>query len=490
MSRPVWQWSATQTARAIREGEISCQDAVESAIERLNDVNARVNAVTVDLSDAARAWARTADEILAADGPLGPLHGVPITIKENTDQAGQANTNGVPAFAENVAAENAPVVDNLLNAGAIVIGRTNTPEFSLRWFTDNPLRGRTENPWKAGFTPGGSSGGAAAAVALGIGAIGHGNDLGGSLRYPAYCCGVTTIRPSLGRIPAYNQTTPEERPPALQAMSVQGPIAREVKDVRLALAVMAAGDPRDPLWTPAPLTGPKLDNPIRVAVTTAPVGLPCDPAVAAAVDKAAGVLSDAGYAVEAVDPPAVDLAASCWRALLAAETHLTMAPLIREHGSTSINAMFDSFLAAAPEATLGSYMDAQRERLRLIRLWARFQAEYPIILSPLSQEPPFPQDDDQSSAERLRALIDAQTMQYVVNLLGLPAAAAPTGLHDGCRWACSLSAHACARIYAWTRRRSLRIRSAFSPTGCGRRRPCRRGIWKISRRAKNSAPPG
>ena len=431
MTGPIWQWGAADTARAIREGRISCRDAVESALERLKDVNARVNAVTVDLSDNARVRATDADAILAADGPRGPLHGVPITIKENTDQEGQANTNGVPAYANNMAASNAPAIDNLLKAGAIIIGRTNTPEFSLRWFTDNPLRGQTQNPWKAGVTPGGSSGGAAAAVALGIGAIGHGSDLGGSLRYPAYCCGVATIRPSLGRVPAFNATAPEERPPALQMMSVQGPIAREVKDVRLALAVMAAGDPRDPLWVPAPLNGPKPDGPVRVAVTKNPAGLSCDPAVAAAVDRAAGILSDAGYAVEAHDPPKVDLAASCWRGLLAAETRLSMAPAIREHGSASINAMLDSFLAAAPVVDLAGYIDLQRERLRLIRLWARFQTDYPVILAPVSQEPPFPQDDDQSGDARMATLIDAQTMQYVVNLLGLPAAAVPTGLHDG-----------------------------------------------------------
>ena len=430
MSDKVWQWGATETARAIRERKITCLDAVEAAIERLHGVNARVNAVTVDLSQSARARASAADTALAADGPAGPLHGVPVTIKENTDQAGQATTNGVPAYANNVAAKNAPVVDNLLNAGAIIIGRTNTPEFSLRWFTDNPLRGRTENPWKAGFTPGGSSGGAAAAVALGIGAIGHGNDLGGSLRYPAYCCGVSTIRPSLGRVPAFNATAPEERPAALQMMSVQGPIAREVKDVRLALAVMAAGDPRDPLWTPAPLIGPKRPGPIRVAVTTTPAGLPCDPAVAKAVDQAAGVLCDAGYVVETLDPPAVDVASSCWRALLAVEIRLTMAPAIREFGSADINAMLENFLRAAPDTGLEGYLDAQRERLRLIRLWARFQADHPIILAPASQERPFRHGDDLTGEPRARSLIDAQCMLYVVNLLGLPSAAVPTGLHD------------------------------------------------------------
>jgi amidase len=248
---PLWRWSAVDLAAAIRGREISCVEAAQAAIDRMHAVNARVNAVTVDLSNEALAAAKRADAVVASGVALGALHGVPVTIKENVDQAGQSTPNGVVADKDLVAAEDSPVVANLRKAGAIVIGRTNTPEFSYRWFTDNPLRGLTKNPWSEAHTPGGSSGGAAAAVALGIGAIAHGNDLGGSLRYPAYACGVATIRPSLGRVPAFNATAPAERPPTVQLMSVQGPIAREVRDVRLAFDVMTARDARDPWWTPA-----------------------------------------------------------------------------------------------------------------------------------------------------------------------------------------------------------------------------------------------
>src|SRR5205823_4841830 len=149
--------------------------------------------------------------------------------------------------------ERLAAVNPALNA--VTVGRTNTPAFSLRWHTDNELRGRTFNPWHRAHTPGGSSGGAAAALAAGIAPLAHGNDLGGSIRYPAYCCGVAGIRPTLGRVPAYNQTAAEERPPGTQLMSVQGPLARRVRDVRLGLAAMSARDPRDPWWAPAPLVG-------------------------------------------------------------------------------------------------------------------------------------------------------------------------------------------------------------------------------------------
>ena len=431
MVKEIWRWSAVDTAAAIRSGQIGALEATESALDRLDAANGRVNAVTQALPEQARAAARQADAALAAGLETGPLHGVPVTIKENIDQKGVANSNGVAAFEATIAPEDSPVAANLRKAGAIVIGRTNTPEFSLRWFTDNPLRGRTENPWKADVTPGGSSGGAAAAAALGIGAIAHGNDLGGSLRYPAYACGVATIRPSLGRIAAHNPSGPAERPPSVQLMSVQGPIAREVRDVRLGLAAMAAADPRDPWWVPAPLEGPRPPAPIRVAVTTSPAGIACDPAVAGAIDRAAGLLSDAGYAVEAADPPLVAEIAACWRSLLMADLRLTMEPMIREHGSADINAVIDAYQAGEPEPDLARYIAALSDRTRLLRAWSEFMAETPLVLAPVSQVPPFPQGDDLQGPERVRRMLDEQSMLYAVNLLGLPAAAVPTGLHEG-----------------------------------------------------------
>jgi amidase len=152
-----------------------------------------------------------------------------------------------------IAPSDAPVVRNLKKAGAIVIGLTNTPEFSFRPFTDNPLHGLTLNPWDPDITCGRSSGGAGAAVAAGIGAIAHGNDIGGSLRWPAHCNGIATIKPTQGRVPAYNQSAATERPMLAHLMSAQGPLARSVGDLRIALEVMSQRDPRDPWWVPAPL---------------------------------------------------------------------------------------------------------------------------------------------------------------------------------------------------------------------------------------------
>lgn len=428
---PLWRLDATDTAAAIRAGRITCEAAVEAALERMEAVNAQVNAVTVPLAESARQAARQADAMVHTGVALGPLHGVPVTIKENVDVAGQPTPNGVPAFTGLIAPEHSPVVANLLRAGAIVIGRTNTPEFSLRWFTDNPLRGTTHNPWKAGVTPGGSSGGAAAALALGIGAIGHGNDLGGSLRYPAYACGLATIRPSQGRVPAFNPSGAEERPPMLAMMSVQGPIARTVRDVRLALGAMAEGDARDPWWVPVPLEGPRPPSPIRVAVTTEPAGVPCHPAVAKAIDAAAGHLSDAGYAVERLDPPGVAEVAALWRDLVLTDVRVMSEAAMRRHGSADFQTVLDFNLAAAEEPVLERYIRGAADRTRLLRAWSVFQDEVPLVLAPVSQVPPFPQGEDLKGLERFLRMLDEQSMLYAVNLLGLPAAAVPTGLHEG-----------------------------------------------------------
>ena len=431
MAQPIWQWSAVDTAKAIRAGKITVQEAVDAALGRMMETNAAVNAVTVDLSDDAQRAARRADGIVKSGLALGPLHGVPITIKENVDQRGQSTTNGVPAFANMVAVTDSPVVANLRKAGAIIIGRTNTPEFSLRWFTDNPLRGLTKNPWRDDITPGGSSGGAASAVALGIGAIAHGNDLGGSLRYPAYACGLATIRPSFGRVPAFNPTGAEERPPSQQLMSVQGPIAREVRDVRLALGVMAQPDVRDPWWVPAPLEGPALPSPIKVAVCKTPAGIACHSAVAQAIDSAAGYLSNAGYAVEMVDPPLVAEIAECWRTLLMTDTKIMSEAAMREYGGEDINQVLGDYLAASNVRDLEGYMRALADRTRLLRSWNLFMEDYPLVLAPVSQVPPFPQLEDLKGTARVREMLDEQSMLYAVNVLGLPAAAVPTGLHDG-----------------------------------------------------------
>src|SRR5262245_50602053 len=265
MSDELWRWDTVRLAEAISKRAVSSKEAVAACLARLEAVNPRLNAVVQTLTAEALALAERADQALAKGEIIGPLHGVPITTKINTDQQGRVTSNGITAFANLIAKEDSPSIANLRRAGAIVIGRTNVPEFSWRWFTDNELYGETINPWNRARTCGGSTGGGAVAVATGMCPIAHGSDYGGSIRYPALCCGIAGIRPSLGRVPAYNAST-GDRPITAQFMAVHGPLARRVGDLRLALAAMAEGDARDPWWVPAPLQGPAPTKPIRVAL--------------------------------------------------------------------------------------------------------------------------------------------------------------------------------------------------------------------------------
>ena len=232
----LYERTALELAALIRSKEVSSREVVQAHLDRISAVNGHVNAVTVVLAESALKAADAADAREAA----GPLHGVPFTIKENIDCVGSATTNGVPALADAHPTMDAPVVARMKAAGAIPIGRTNLPEMGLRLSTDNPLRGRTLNPWHTELTAGGSSGGEAAALATGMTPFGLGNDIGGSLRNPAYCCGITSLKPTQGRIPHAGSMEPLDAGIAVQAMLVEGPMTRSVADLRMGLSILAA----------------------------------------------------------------------------------------------------------------------------------------------------------------------------------------------------------------------------------------------------------
>ena len=272
----LYQLTASQTASAIRLGQTSATEVAQSHLQRIEAVNPALNAIVEHRPEEILARARHIDQLLAQGHAVGPLAGVPVTIKVIVDQKGYATTNGLVANRNLVAEHNNPVVDSLLTAGAVPVGRTNTPAFSYRWFTSNLLHGATYNPHDKRLTPGGSSGGAGSATAAGMGCIGHGTDIGGSIRYPAYACGIHGLRPSLGRVAAFNPSGKSERPIGGQLMAVSGPLARSVEDLRLALHAMARPDARDPWWMPAPLVYP--DTAKRAALCLRPEGLDTHPA--------------------------------------------------------------------------------------------------------------------------------------------------------------------------------------------------------------------
>lgn len=431
-SKPIWQWSAVATARAIKDKKISTLEVVRAHIERMHSVNPAVNAVVSDLGGEAIKAARAADKAISTRQPLGPLHGVPVTVKENVDVKGHPNPNGVPALAKLIAPDDAPVVRNLRKAGAIIIGLTNTPEFSLRGFTDSPLHGLTINPWDPAITCGGSSGGAAVSVALGIGAIAHGNDIGGSLRWPAHCNGVATIRPTLGRVPAFNPSAPVERPLLAQLMSVQGPLAREVRDVRVALAAMSARDPRDPWWVPAPLKGPALKTPIKVALARLPQDVVADTALLSLVRRAADLLSDAGYRVEEVEVPDLTETWQLWADILIGEIAVLQENQMSAVTSDAFKQVLRGYKSMSNRLDVSSYMSAIATRSRHLRNWLQFLESWPIVLTPATVQPtPAPRADLEGDA-RVRDLF-RNDLRFIstINVLGLPAAVVPIGLHLG-----------------------------------------------------------
>src|SRR3954463_13145400 len=291
----LWRLSAADLASLVQAKKVSAMEAATAALARLDAVNPKINAVVDYRPEDVLAHARGIDAAIARGEDPGPLAGVPVTVKVNIDQQGYATTNGLKLQRDVIAKANSPVIDNLRKAGAVILGRTNCPAFSYRWFTTNLVHGDTKNPRDASLTPGGSSGGAGAAVAAGIGHFAHGTDIAGSIRYPAYACGVHGLRPTMGRVAALNAALPE-RTIGPQISAVSGPLARTIGDLRIALAAMAAPDVRDPWWVPAPLEGPPREK--RAALCLRPDGLDIVPEVTAAVTDAGKRLERAGWTVE------------------------------------------------------------------------------------------------------------------------------------------------------------------------------------------------
>ena len=429
--QPLWQWSACALAKAIADKEVSCAEAVGSTVDRMRATNGKINAIVDDLSEAALQQAAEHDRILAERGPLGALHGVPVTIKENVDQKGRATPNGVTAFKDIIAPGDAPVVHNLKRAGAIVIGRTNTPEFSFRATTVNELHGRTFNPWNDWASAGGSSGGASAAAMMGYGPIAHGNDIGGSLRFPSAACGACTVKPGLGRVPAYNPSATAERGTLAQIMSVQGAIAREVKDVRLALRALVAYDAHDPWMVPAPFEGPPLDPPIKVAFTKNCFEFDLHPAVSRALDTARDALADAGYQVSEVEPPLLREAAETGIRCLFGEVKALMDADLRKHGSETLNRIFDQYYDYFEPFEGDALLRSMADRARFLRAWTLFLEDYPLVLTPFLPQPTFAWDRDTEGREGVREVLGSALYSYAMNFLGLPAGNVPASYNDG-----------------------------------------------------------
>lgn len=429
-ARPLWAWSATALAAAIRGGEVTSREVVDACLRRVAEVNPAVNAATVVFEDRARRAADEADTALrdgAAAGP-GPLHGVPFSVKENIDLTWSATTNGLPLLKDAVPEADSTDVARLRAAGAIPLIRTNMPDLGMRWHTDNALFGATVNPWDPRRTPGGSSGGEAAAIATGMTPFGVGNDYGGSVRQPACANGVCGLKPTPGRIPVW-KPGPGVFPFTAQAFAVEGPLARSVDDLALAYSVMSGPDGIDTLTVPA-LDDPYPDAPRRVAAVTDPDGGETAPAVTAAVRRAADALRQAGWEVTEAEPPFIAEAAQLWRELIISDQQEFLYGAqagLAEHCSADIRRQTGDFTAHTRRLTLAGYGAAVGRRVEIRAAWSAFQRQFPLILAPVLTQPPFTVGRDLDGPDAMDEIFQAYRMLVAVSCLGNPAVALPVG---------------------------------------------------------------
>lgn len=429
MADALWRLNATDLVAAMRIRAVSSRDIVQAHLDRIAAVNPSLNALPRILAEDALAAADAADRRLAQGEAAGPLHGLPITVKENIDLAGAPTTQGIVALKDWMPPGDAPLVRFLKDAGAIVIGRSNMPDYGCRWHTDNDLHGPTLNPWDKSRTPGGSSGGEAAALATGMTPLGIGNDMGGSTRQPALCCGVAGLRPSTGRVSRHHSAQFTEPPGDYGRIAyVNGPMARRIADLRLALRVMERRDPTDPVWTRAEVPpDPAASARMTVGLVRDPSGRGVDPPVAAALKIAGQVLQDRGYTVAEIDAP------------LLAETDRTIERLAASDfsgpsdlppASQTVQDYIDMALGAPLPADF-TYDRALETRQRIGTAWAELMETYPLIVGPVSTLNTFPVGFDLEGRETVRALIASFRLTEVCNLLGLPSVAVPVLIENG-----------------------------------------------------------
>jgi Asp-tRNA(Asn)/Glu-tRNA(Gln) amidotransferase A subunit family amidase len=431
--------SAATMAEHVRLKRISPLELVDAHFARIAELNPKLNAFVALDQERAREFARVL-EIDAGSGNLrGPLHGVPVSIKSSLDTAGMPCESGTRLRAGNIAASDAVLVARLRKAGAIVLGVTNTPELLMAWETDNLLYGRTNSPWDLARTPGGSSGGEAAAIASGCSAGGVGSDGGGSIRVPAHFGGICGLKPTPGRIPATGHFPEAAGPFAL--IGVAGPMARTVADLQLLFEVMAGPDDGDPSSAPVPLrniTHEELRR-VRVGYFVDDGRTPVTPETRATVLTAAEALSRAGFDVVPFRPEGLEKARQLWWKLFGTAGGMVLRPLTNghEHEISPLLKEFLGWIAAESPHTGESLLDTwlQRDLLRG-KILAQMQ-EYPILLCPAAAIPAFRHGERSWVVEGKSVnYLDAWSYTEFFNLLGnpgavIPVAQSPEGLPIG-----------------------------------------------------------
>ncbi len=413
--------SASKMAQAIRTRQVSSAELVDAHLKRIEQVNPALNAVVYSLADRAREEACQADSAIARGDAIGPLHGVPMTIKEAWESAGAPWTGGTLGRKGVLGSRDCTVVRRARAAGAIPLGLTNTPEFSFAFESDNLVYGRTNNPYDPTRTPGGSGGGGAAIIAAGGAPWEIGADLGGSIRLPAHFSGIAGIKPTVGRIPMSGYF-----PPCVgitQMFACAGPMARHAGDLALTLRILAGPDGFDTTCAPVALGDPAdVDlKKLRVAFYTDNGIIPASPATADIVEAAAKSLGAAGAAVEQARPPCIDQTLEIYLAIFAADGGAGIRHMLKACGNTETHPLLSGLLASLGPGFSPAEFGGLLARISIWRMhMLKFMSSYDVIVAPVNAFPALPHG---ASADALAAF--SYTMSY--NLAGWPGAVVRCG---------------------------------------------------------------
>jgi len=422
--------SAAAMAEQIRTKNISASELVEAHLRQIEKLNPKLNAYVQVEADRAIEAARLAQKVIMHNEALGPLHGVPVSIKSSVEVAALRCEAGTRLRAGCVAKQDAPLVARLKNAGAIILGTTNTPELLMAWETDNLLYGRTISPWDLERTPGGSSGGEAAAIAAGMSAGGVGSDGGGSIRVPAHFSGICGLKPTPGRIPATGHYPASAGPFAL--IGVVGPMARTVTDLKILFEVMQGPDVGDTCAAPVPLRWPDDEQvkKLRIGFFEDDGRTSVTPETHAAVRAAAEALRDAGFQVDPFRPQGLEEARRLWHEFFVVAGGMLLRPMFRgrEADLSPILGEFLEWAATEPSHTGESLLDAWiRRDLVRAQVFAQMR-KYPILLCPAAAIPAFRHGERSwEIAGKTVKYLDAWSYAEFFNLLGNPAAVVPVG---------------------------------------------------------------
>lgn len=426
-----WQWSIRDLLEAIQSKDLSCFECMQNILDHAQKQNVILNALPEILYENALATARRLDMYSLREIEQKPLISLPISIKMNIDQKGCVTSNGVPAYTNRLAKKDAPLVRLLSSQGAIPFARSNVSEFSLRWDSENPLYGRTINPRNHSITAGGSSSGAAASVASGMNVVAIGNDNGGSIRYPAFACGVVGFRPTPGRVPWYNATDPVERGLSAQLMSVNGPLARTLDDAIFFLEHMSQVCPEDPLGVPACWFSQSVNQNTPIAFFYGGSNYLADADIKLALDEARKRIEDSGLPTEEVAPPHFAETASLWSHLTYDDRRGAAFAHLMDVGSPAIENTVRYIQNIFPEKGRAEYLIALQRRIEILREWGVFFRRYPALVMPVSWKVPFLCNGDVGTQDIFKSLLHAQSPLLVPSCLGLPSASVPVRLPCG-----------------------------------------------------------